>query len=415
MPTRFFHRGAFAVAIATFMLVLTLTTRAHAQDIAVRADVIYAMDGSPPIADGIVLVRDGKIAAVGPRTRVTVPDGVRLLDVAVVTPGLVDAHSVVGLAGQFNYDHDQDQLERSDPLQPELRALDALNIQERLISWVRSFGVTTVHTGHAPGELISGQTLIAKTIGNTVDDAVLVQPAMVAATLGDSAQKSGKQSPGTRGKQMAMLRAELIKAQEYRTKLAAAEDDKKPARDLGLEMLVRVLDGEVPMLVNAHREQDLSNALRLAREFEIRIVLDGAAEAYRITDEILEAGVPVFVHPTMQRANRETKNLTMENAARLKAAGIPIALQSEYESYVPKTRCVLFEAAIAAANGLSFQDALASITIDAARILGIADRVGSIEVGKDGDLALYDGDPFEFTSHCVGTIIEGRIVSDVVR
>lgn len=408
------------VALFTFVtfscwISFSFATPALAQDIAVRADVIYTMDGSAPITDGIVLVRRGKIAAVGPRTSVTVPEGVQLLDAAVVTPGLVDAHTVVGLAGQYNYDHDQDQLERSDPLQPELRALDALNIQERLISWVRSFGVTTVHTGHAPGELISGQTLIAKTTGNTVDDAVLVQPAMVAATLGDSAQKDGKKSPGTRGKQMAMLRAELIKAQEYRAKLAAAEDDKKPARDLGLEMLVRVLDGEIPMLINAHRQQDLSNALRLAREFEIRIVLDGAAEAYRITDEILEAGVPVFVHPTMQRANRETKNLTMENAARLNAAGIPIALQSGYESYVPKTRCVLFEAAIAAANGLSFQDALASITIDAARILGIDARVGSIEVGKDGDLAMYDGDPFEYTSHCVGTIIDGRIVSDIVR
>ena len=125
--------------------------------------------------------------------------------------------------------------------------------------------------------------------------------------------------------------------------------------------------------------------------------------------------MPVIVHPTMQRAFGETENLSFETAAKLRHAGIPIALQSGYESYVPKTRVVLFEAAVAAANGLSFAEALGSITIDAARILGIDKRVGSLEVGKDGDIALYDGDPFEYTSHCVGVIIDGRVVSDTPR
>jgi imidazolonepropionase-like amidohydrolase len=153
----------------------------------------------------------------------------------------------------------------------------------------------------------------------------------------------------------------------------------------------------------------------LAKEFNIKIWLDGACEAYLLIDEIKVAGVPVIVHPTMTRAYGEHENLSMTTASKLVAAGIPVALQSGYEAYVPKTRVVLFEAGVAAANGMSFEQALATITSGAAKILGIDSRVGSLEVGKDGDVALYDGDPFEYTSHCIGTVIEGRVVSETPR
>jgi imidazolonepropionase-like amidohydrolase len=142
------------------------------------------------------------------------------------------------------------------------------------------------------------------------------------------------------------------------------------------------------------------------------MVLDGASESYLLIDQIKAAGVPVIVHPTMFRSHGESENLSMETAGKLRAAGIPIALQSAYEGYVPKTRVVLFEAAIAAANGLSFDDALGAITRDAARILGVDDRIGSIEKGKDADIACFDGDPFEYTTHCTTTIIDGKIVSE---
>jgi len=386
--------------------------------VAVRGRTVLTMSG-PPLENGVVIISGGKITTIGPVATTPIPDGYRVLDAAVVTPGLIDAHSTVGLTGIYNQPHDQDQLEHSAPIQPELRAIDAYNTQEELVAWVRSFGVTTLHTGHAPGELISGQTFIVKTTGNTVGTALVKEAATVAATLSGAALKGGKdakgQSPGTRGKLVAMLRAELIKAQEYRTKRANAEDDKKPARDLKLEALVRVLDKELPLMVTAHLAQDIANALRIAREFDIRIILDGGAEAYLLMDELRAANVPVIVHPAMQRAFGEMKNMSFETAARLRHAGILIASQSGYESYVPKTRVVLFEAAIAAANGLSFKEALATITIDAARILGIDERVGSLEVGKDGDVALFDGDPFEYTTHCLGTIIEGKVVSDTPR
>jgi imidazolonepropionase-like amidohydrolase len=333
---------------------------------------------------------------------------------------LIDAHSTLGLSGLLNDEHDQEQLERSAPIQPALRAMDAYNAQDRLIAWVRSLGVTTLHTGHAPGELISGQTMIVKTVGNTVDDALLVPARAVACSLVSAARKSGSQSPGPRGKMMAMLRGELIRAQEYQAKLARAAEPPDgggdpPPRDLHLETLAQVLRGELALLITADRATDIANALRLAREFDIRIWLDSAAEAYLLIEDIQAAGVPVILHPTMTRAVGDTENLSFETAAKLVAAGIPVALQSGYEAYVPKTRVVLFEAARAAAEGLSFEQALSTITIGAARVLGIDQRVGSLEVGKDGDIALYDGDPFEYTTHCVGVVINGQVVSEEIR
>jgi imidazolonepropionase-like amidohydrolase len=381
--------------------------------VAVRGETVYTMAG-PALKDGVVLVRDGKIEKVG--AGLAVPAGYRELRARVVTPGLIDAHSVVGLAGYLNQTQDQDQLEPSAPIQPELRAIDAYNPEERLVGWLRGFGVTTIHTGHGPGALVSGQTIIAKTRGKDVDAAVIVPVAMVAATLGPGARtrEEGK-SPGTRAKAIALLRAELIKAQEYATKKETAEKGKEPERSLHLEALGAVLRGEVPLLVTVNRANDIVTALRVAREFKLRLVLDGAAEAYLVKDQIKQAGVPVIVHPTMARDSDETENMSKETAAILHRAGIRIALQSGFESYVPKTRVVLFEAAEAAAYGLSFEEALAAITIDAARILGIEKRVGSLEPGKDGDLALYDGDPFSWTTHCVGTIIQGDVVSEAAN
>ncbi len=405
-------------------LLLLAPTWASAQ-VAVRGETVYTLAGAP-LKNGVVLVKDGKIEAVGPAASVTIPTGYRTLVAKVVTPGLVDARSTVGLSGFLNQPHDQDQLETSAAIQPELRAVDAYNPSDRLVGWVRGFGVTTVHTGHGPGALVSGQTMVVKTRGRDVDADTLVPFAMVAATLGEGARsrEEGK-SPGTRAKAIALLRAELIKAQEYSKKLevpakpAADEKEKEkakdPERNLRLEALARVLKGEVPLLVSVHRAQDILTVLRLREEFKLKLVLEGAAEAYLVKDQIKKAGVPVIVHATMARSSGEAENLSMETASILKKAGIPVAIESGFEAYVPKTRVVLFEAAVAAANGLSFEEALGAITIDAARLLAIDQRVGSLEPGKDGDLALYDGDPFEYTSHCTGVVIQGEVVSEAAN
>jgi imidazolonepropionase-like amidohydrolase len=391
-------------------LLFAFASLAYAQ-VAVRGETVYTMAGEP-IKDGVVLITNGKIERVGAASEVRIPANYRTLRARVVTPGLIDARSVVGLSGYLNQPTDQSQLELSAAIQPELRAFDAYDARERLVEWLRRFGVTTVHTGHAPGALISGQTMIVKTVGDTVEQAVMVPTAMISASLGQAGLGQNGKPPGTRAKEMAMLRAEFLKAREYNTKLSTAKEDQKPSRDLRLEALARVLRGEIPLLVAADRAQDIITALRLAKEFNIKIVLDGAAEAYLVVNEIKAANVPVIVHPTMERAAGETENISMETAATLRRAGVQVALQSGYETYVPKVRVVLFEAGVAAANGLSFAEALSTITIDAARILGIANRVGSLEAGKDADLALFDGDPFEYTSHVTGVIVNGQVVSE---
>jgi len=400
----------------TFWMTLALIASSDLMlpaQVAIRGEKVYTSAG-PVIADGVVIIRDGKVQQVGLASQVKIPVGYRLLQAKVVTPGLIDAHTVVGLSGYLNQPHDQEQVERTAALQPDLRAIDGYNPQERLVEWVRSHGVTTMQTGHGPGVLVSGQTMIVKSRGRTVDEAVMVPEAMIAVTIGESAREATK-GPGTRAKMVALLRTELIKAQEYDRKRETAAEDKKPARDLRLEALARVLKREVPLLVTVHRAQDIMSALRVANEFNVRLVLDGAAEAFLVLDQIKEAGVPVVVHPTMARSGGETENLSMETAAKLKKAGIPFALQSGFESYVPKTRVLLYEAAVAAANGLTFDEALAAATLDAARLLGISDRVGSLETGKDGDVVLYDGDPFEYTSHVVGVVIQGEVVSQEPR
>jgi imidazolonepropionase-like amidohydrolase len=405
-----------------------LANSVSAQTLVVKAQQIHTVSGKT-IANGVVICVDGKIASIGDAASVVIPDGAKILEAQIVTPGLIDVRSSVGLSGILNVDHDSDHLESSTPLQPELRAMDAYNPREELVEYVRGFGITTVHTGHAPGELISGQTMIAKTRGGTVQDALIMDGKAVCATLAESSQKPGKQSPGTRGKQMAMLRSLLVEAVEYRSKNAkvAKVDDKKinagnkeepykegaeeskVARSLKLEALVDVLEGRKALVITADRAQDIASALRLGEEFGVRIWLDSAAEAYQLLPQIKKAGVPVLLHASMARASGDRENMTFRSAALLKENGIPFAIESGFEAYVPKVRIVLFEAALAAAHGLSEEDALASITLSPAKILGISDRVGSIEVGKDADLALYDGDPFEYTTHCTGVVIDGVV------
>ncbi len=384
--------------------------------VAVYGDTVYTMTG-PPIEKGVVLIEAGKITRVGSALDIPVPPEARVLRGKVVTPGLVDAHTIVGLTGYLNQDQDQDQLDKTEPIQPELRAIDSYNPRERLIEWVRGFGVTTIHTGHAPGALVSGQTMIAKTVGESVDDATINPQAMVAVTLGDDARPGDeKKSPGTRSKAVAMLRGELVKTQDYLRKLELADPEKRPDRDLRREVFADVLRGKLPLLVTVNRATDIDAALRIAAEFGIRIVLDSASEAYLVADRIKAAGVPVIVHPSMRRGGSgETENISFETAAILRAKGIPVALQSGFEGYVPKTRVALFEAAIAAANGLTTEQALATITCDAATILGVADRVGSLRPGLDGDVAIFDGDPFEYATHCTGVVIDGRVVSEEPR
>lgn len=373
----------------------------EAQNIAVKGETVYTAAGTE-ITDGVVLIKDGKIERVGQRLQI--PSDYEVYEASYVTPGLIDARSVVGLAGIYNIDDDQDQLESSSAVQPQLRALDAYNAQEDLVKFLQTMGVTTVHTGHGPGAVISGQTMIVKTTGTTVDEAVLDTGTAVAITLG-SVVRRNFDNPGTRSKAIAMLRQELISAREY-----AANRDENSTRDLKKEVLADVLDGKIYAMINVHRANDIMTALRLQKEFGFNLLLEGAAEAYLVMDEIKEAGVPVIIHPTMMRPGGDGENASFETAGKLVEAGIPVVFQSGFEGYVPKTRVVLFEAGVAVANGLSREAAFKALTINAAELLGIADRVGSLEAGKDADVVLFDGDPFEYLTKTQHVIINGEVV-----
>jgi len=401
------------------ILVLALTAISHGQ-IAVKADLLFTMTGDlKPIKDGVVLCgKNGKIRAVGPASQIKIPKGYQTLTAKVVTPGIIDAHATVGLSGILNSPkHDQEQLEKSSPIQPELRAVDAYNGRDPLVKWLRDLGVTTVNTGHAPGTLISGQLMVVKTNVPSITSMkdTLVPTSAVASTLG---AKALSKSPGTRSKAIAMLRAELMKAQSRLLKIEEAKDDEekdKPDANLRLDVLVDILNKKIPLLMNAQRHQDIAAALRLQEEFGFKLILDGAAEAYLLLDEIKAAKVPVIVHPTMGRPFGDLENMTFTLAAQLHKAGIPFAFQSGYEAYVPKTRVVHFEAAMAAAYGLPQEVALAACTIQSARILGLEKKIGSLEKGKHADLALFDGDPLETTTHTTGVIIESQLVSALAK
>src|SRR5690606_37594402 len=213
----------------------------------------------------------------------------------------------------YNYSHDQDQLEKSDPIQPELRAFDAYNMREKLIDYLLSLGVTTMNTGHGPGALASGQTMVVKTYGETLHDVILDSVAMVAFTLGNEVSYYFKK-PGTRAKGVAMLRQELLKARDYLRKNGSNKendkDDKNPSRDLKLETLANILEGKVPALFTVNEAPDIMSAIRLQQEFGFKLILDGAAESYLLIDEIKKAGVPVILHPSMVRNYGETKNVS---------------------------------------------------------------------------------------------------------
>ncbi len=375
------------------------------------------------IEDGLVYVEDGRIKAVGPRDKVDVPAGLPELRAAVVTPGLIDAHSVVGLSGALNIMADQDQDEKSDPNQADLRALDGFNPREGLLEFLRSQGVTVIHAVPGPVNVIAGQSGIFRTSGHTAETMSLRMPAGLLINLGEipKAAYPGK-APTTRMATAALVRTALAQARDYQRKKAAAKDDKAPPTNPKLEALALALDKKVPVVFAAHRADDLETALRLAKEFGLDARLDLATEGYLIADRLSAAGVPVVVHPPMQRAGSvETYNTSLCNAAVLADRKIPLAISTGFEGYVPKTRVLRYEAALALVNGLGYERTLSAITLDAAKILGIDKDYGSLEPGKVADLVLFDpdggtpslpADPFEYTSHVSKTIMAGRVVYD---
>ncbi len=420
-----------SIAILSLILVngFLSVSGAETRKIAIEANVVHTMGPQGTLKPGVVLIDDGKITAVGSPSEVKVPKDYVRLHALVVTPGLIDAKTSLGLSGIYNVPGDQDQDESTDPNTADVRALDSFNPREKLLEYVLSYGVTTVQAGPGPDNPIAGQAGIFKTIGAhgaTSADQMAIRPvsAMVF-NLGEHPKEvyGGKgKAPVTRMATAQIIRKALLDARNYLIKHEEWESSekkdpsKKPALDLKLDALGKVVNGELSAIFVADREDDIATAIRIGQEFKLKMLLAKATEGYLMRDLIRQASVPVLVGPTMQRLDAlQTENATLENAALLADAGIPIAFMSGFEGYVPKTRVLLFEAAVAMANGLGFEGALRAATIDSARILGIDDRVGSLQPGKDGDVVLFDGDPFEYTTHVETVVVNGEISYQHVR
>jgi imidazolonepropionase-like amidohydrolase len=393
-------------------VITLLAAQALAADTVVLGDVVYPVSG-PPIPQGAVLVHDRVITAVGPASTIPVPAGAKVFRGAVVTPGLIDGLASIGLTGPMNKPFDQDHAQTGVAVVPQLRALDAYDPWDELVGWVRELGVTTLHTGPSAGAPVGGRTTVVTTAAGP--DSVVVAEAMALFTLGEL----DKEFPGaqTRMGSASEIRQALASAREYRERRKLPLAD-RPEVDLGQEALVGVLERKVKAVFVAHRADDLLTALRLGDEFGLDLVLAGATEAYLVRDEIRGHQIPVLVGPVMARqwsSLGETHDGTFENAALLVQAGIRVGMMTGYEAYVPKVRVVGWEAAIAATNGLGFDGALASATLENARILAVEAHKGSLEVGKDADLAVFDGDPFEYRSHVCAVLIGGEVVSDQCR
>jgi imidazolonepropionase-like amidohydrolase len=396
--------------------VLTTLGLALAQPLYLRADRVHPVDG-PPIDSGAVIVDDGRILAVGPASELPVPAGARELSGAVLTPGLIDGWSTAGLTGPHNKPHDQDHAEPDLPVHPELRALDGVHPRDPLLAWLRGLGITTINAGPSPGQPVSARTVILSNRVAPVDELALVPDAFVTISLGEGPKwRFGEQGASSRMGSAATVRAALDRARDHAARLALPLAD-RPAPEPGLEALAELLQGKRRALVYAHRADDIHTALRLAEEHGLDIVLAGAAEGWLVAEDIAAAGVPVLVGPVMARSWREgeQRNSSFETAGVLADAGVTVGFLSGHEGYVPKVRVVLWEAAVAGANGLGAERTLQALTLDAAKILGIDDQTGSLTPGKRADLVLFDGDPLEYTSHVCAVVVGGELVSQTCR
>lgn len=372
-----------------------------------------------PAFVGDVAIENGKIVAVGQSLSYSDAE-VRDVTGMTVMPGIVDPHCHIGMWEDAMGFEGADGNECTNPITPELRAIDAINPYDRCFEEAAAGGVTTCVTGPGSANVIGGQFVAIKTYGDSVEDMVLRFPVAVKAAFGENPKRvyNGKnQTPSTRMATAALMRKALIEAQEYNEKLerGKADPEKMPERNLGKEILARVMRRELPMKIHAHRADDILTAIRICREFKLRYTLDHCTEGYLITDKLKEALSEdcegIIVGPLLtDRSKIELKNLSFKAPKVLEQAGIEYAMMTDHpvtpEQYLPI--CT----AVAVREGASEEGALKAITINAAKITGIADRVGSIEVGKDADIAVFSGHPFDFRSRCVLTLVNGKVAHE---
>ena len=333
----------------------------------------------------------------------------------LVFPGFIDAHTHLGLWEDGMGFEDADGNEETDPITPQLNVIDGINPMDRTFKEAYQGGVTSVCTTPGSANVMGGQAIAIKTFGKRIDKMVIKNPVASKIAFGENPKSCyghEDNTPQTRMAIAALLRENLRKAEEYLDDLESSEEEDggdKPEYDIKLEALIPVLKKEIPLKAHAHRADDMFTAIRIAQEFDLKLTLDHCTEGHLIVDELLEENYPLIVGPSLsERSKIELRNLTFETAGILSNAGKDICLMTDHPviplQYLPIC------AGLAVKYGMKQEKALEAITINPAKVLGIDDRVGCIEVGKDADIVIWDGNPLEIQSNVLYTIIDGKIV-----
>ena len=377
--------------------------------VAITGGRVVPVEGDP-VDGGTVLLRDGKIAAVeGPGF--AVPAGAEVVDATGkwVLPGFIDAHAHAGVHEEAEGWAGQDANERTGPVTAQVRALDAINPADLSFRDAISGGVLAVNVNPGSANPVGGQTVAIKCWGRTVDEMVLREPAGLKSALGENPKRvygERNETPSTRLGTAAVIREAFVAAQNYLAKLAGS-DASSVERDLGLEALGRVLRREIPWRQHCHRADDIATAMRMAREFGYDLVIDHGTEAYLLADQIAAALIPVVVGPLLtSRSKVELRHRSLASPGRLAAAGVTIAITTDHP--VVPIHFLIHQATLAVKEGLDPVTALRAVTIHPARIIGCADRIGSLEVGKDADVVIWSGDPLDVMSRAERAYLDGR-------
>ena len=366
------------------------------------------------IDGGTILIEDGKIVKVG--KDIEIPAGAQVIDATgnYVMPGVIDAHAHVGIWEESLGWEGNDVNEMTDPVTPHVRAIDAINPEDQGLKDAVTGGITAIWCAPGSANVIGGEGVTMRTYGATMDEMILKNFSGLKAAFGENPKRvySGmKKMPSTRMGTAAVLRETLVKAQNYLKKIEKAngDPDKMPERDLRLEGVVRVLKREIPLRTHAHRADDIITALRIAREFDIEMTIEHCTEGHKIVDKLAEWNIQCVVGPSFgSRSKVELANKSFKTAGILAKAGVRVSIMTDHPvipiQYLPMM------AGLAVKEGMDEEDALRALTINPATISGVADRLGSLEVGKEADIAIFDGHPLEMRTHCLYTIMRGEVV-----
>jgi len=374
-----------------------------AQTIAITGGTVYPVSG-PKIDNATVLIRDGRIAAVG--TNVAVPAGATRIDAAGkwVTPGFIDGAGQMGLREISAVQNTNEATLRGNEVAAAFNVLEGINPASTLIAVNRMEGITS--TVAVPnGSLIWGQAVMIDLDGETIDAMRVKSPVAMVADLSEGAKEAGG---GSRAGVAQRLRRVLNDAREYATRRAdfrRAQIQPLSASAADLEALQPVLSGELPLLVVANRRRDIETALRIAREYKLKLILAGAAEGWMISGEIAAAGVPVLVEPMDNIPTFDALGIRYENAPLLARGGVKVALM---ETATENTRDLRQQAGNAVASGMTWEQALRAVTLTPAEVFGVADRYGSLDAGKVANVVVWSGDPFDFSTGVEHVYIRGR-------